>query len=256
MVNKKNLLILLSIPLFCLYYRLMAVYGDTPYSLSDMLCFGAFVICAALVMAFQAKSIKIAGLSAVHAGLVAALIFFPEETGFTLQRFYIYCLFCLPPLFLLAMLYWRKEVPGAAQEPEQATAASAKMLMIFEFVQLNLLLPLLIAFFIGKEKIYFKFETVARYIALVFVLAVFGYVVLHFAGAFERTDARQSTFALCLSSFCCCLVYTIWASQYVYDPIYMIFPLCVPLVICYKRYKVFGNLRGLVKKKKSSGESE
>ena len=242
-VKKKNLLILISIPIFILYYCFLYKFCDTAFFIGDILCFSAYIISLSFIMGCANKKVKIVSLLLTHLALITICVFFGSATDLTFQRLYIYFLMCVPSLLVCALLYGLKEVLDEKKRAKAKEEDSSETTMIFEYYLISSVFPLLVLLFLGKVSFSLKYDVSAIFLTVISALAILSYLLLNFKKAIKNDELRYYVLVLCAISLFSCFMYISWANLFVEDTIYLSFPLCVSLVIIFKKFSVFKTIR-------------
>ena len=101
-MNKKYLLLFLSIPMYCCLLFMEALFYETQFLIRDVLCFSAFVLSAAVLLVLNRTAVKTA--AAVGLQIVWLTLSAKEAFGLTVNHTLAYCLSCLPAIYFIAVL--------------------------------------------------------------------------------------------------------------------------------------------------------
>lgn len=225
--KKKYLLILSAIPIYVFYCYFSVVFLKIDFNLSDIICVSVFVVNAVVILSGKNKVITITCCIVFHTILLCVFFWAGEFVNISLQQIFIYCLFCLPPLFILAMSAGAVNKEKNHKEKNNMFSHHA---LLFDGLMATLFVIFIIASVKGGFNIAFVFDAVSVTLLLVFVVLLGFNIALAINKKTKNSPLRAYGYMLSVNSFFDFLLYSLWAHSYVHDRVYLVFPVFLTFI--------------------------
>ena len=247
MINKKNLCVLIAIPLYVLFCFVCSVFFEMRLQISHILCLSVFTLCASVFLAIENNKFKIICVLLIHFAVFATAFAFNELTGIVSQELFIYCLFCLPSLFFIYMFTDTTESGEKAHKKQEGNSIS-RLSLLFDVLIVGLSIILLINFFTGSESFEIGFDATAACFLLLLLLLLGFNAAMHFKKSVKGSQVKYFAYIVCFIDLFGFLVYIFFAHKYVQDKVYLLFTIVLSLIFYEQKYSVLKNVFPYLKK--------
>ena len=258
--NKKHFWFLLAVPIYTVYNYYLVQAIDVEWKIYEPLCLSVFTLCAVLFSVTDNRRVRAVVFSLLHLPLLIATAFFPVQTGFSVQRLFIYCQFCLPALLVISMLFEPEKQPDFAeqtalqtQQSEQAKPTKKrihiKKTAVFEAMLIGFFCVILLAVVMRKETYLMNFDTTAVHFIVITVILLACFIILYFAG-FQNETSKMICEMLCLIGIYDSVIFVIWAHQHMSDSTYLVYSMILTSIFVFKELSFLKQMISFFKRKK------
>ena len=253
--NKKHFWFLLAVPIYVVYNYYLVQAIDVEWKIYEPLCLSVFTLCAVLFSVTDNRRVRAVVFSLLHLPLLIATAFFPVQTGFSVQRLFIYCQFCLPALLVIIMLFDPEQTALQTQQSEQAKPPKKrihiKKTAVFEAMLIGFFCVILLAVLMKKETFLINFDTTSVHFIIITVVLLVCFIILYFAG-FSDQASKTVCEMLCLIGIYDSLFFVIWAHQHMSDSTYLVYSLILTSVFVFKELSFLKQMISFFKRKKKN----